>query len=338
MTEATPAATPAPAEAAAEEKPEMTAAESADEQASKDWAEFDTADRTGEPVVEPEPKPEPTAEPAAKPAAAEPAAAKKDDPPAPDIWAGASPEQLAERDALTQKYNVATTEMNRAHGTVGGLQKKINQLETRPPTEEPAGGDVDDPEAAEMFGSDAYKQVKDDYPEVMEPIEAAFKTLEGRIDKVSEQVGGLEVHRTEAVIGEQHGLVLGVHADYDTLAGSPEFRNWFATSTLPQYVRNVVQENSENIVDGAAVVDIVNRFKTETGYKPPTPTPAPKEEAKPDAKPDPKREAQLDSATAPKTKSIPAASHPEPPENDQQAQWEWAERLDAQKAEAEANR
>ncbi len=350
-TDDTPAATPAPdAEAAAEESPNVTAAESADDQAQKDWADFEAVDAAKakgeappaakaelaeEPAAEPpaeatKPPAEPAEEPAAEPAAEEPV---------PDIWEGSTPEQKAAFDAVTTSAAEATTAMKRAHGTVGGLQRTINQLKAKPPTAEPAGGDVEDPEAAEIFGSDAFRKAKEDYPEVLAPVEEAFKALETKLEKkvagISDQVDGITSRQAEVNSDEQYALVIEKHSDYEAVAASPEFSNWFENA--PAYVREGVQRNAEDVVDGAEVISIVRQFKSETGYKSPADSPAP-DGAKPKAKLSPERQAQLDSATSPKPKGVPAASHPEPPEDaSPQEHWDYYERLDAQKAAAAAN-
>lgn len=274
---------------------------------------------------------------------------------APDIWENATPEQKTAFLAATATADTARQEAHRAHGTVSGLQKKINTLEAAEPApasggEAGTGADEDDgsraPKSASIFDTPEFMEAKDEYPEVLGPVENAFKALEGQIADIKGEVGGLSEHRVVEHVNQQYGIVVREHPDYDVLADSDEFQQWYETA--PEYVRDGVMRNGEDVVNGLEVADIVTKFKAETGWVAPKEdpadaadaggadsddSPAPDKGAEPNTAPtDPKRKAQLESAKTPRPKGAPAASHQEPPDDaDPQVHWDYFERLDKQK-------
>jgi len=356
----TPNAPAAALDAAAEET--LDPAAEAEAQQQSDWDDFARADENAA-RAEDQP-PVDTGESEEAPATdATSAAGNEETPgktgtaaaaPANTLWENATPAQKAAYEAATVTANTATQEAHRAHGTVSGLQKKVNALEKElkgsTPAKTPAGagtdndededGTQDEEKSAGIFDTKEFKEAKAEYPEVLGPVESAFKALETQMKEIGGKVGALsDVHATQET-SIQDKIVATEVPDYDAVVDSTEFGKWFETA--PEYVRDGVKRNGNGIVNGLEVVDIVKKFKAETGWVAPTPpasstAPADKGAQPNKPKTDPKRKIQLDSATTPRPSGPPAASGQTPPDDaDPQAHWDDFARMDEAKAKREA--
>jgi hypothetical protein len=223
------------------------------------WAEFEAADaaKAGEAPesaaapTEPEPAAEPEPDQGASDAPAEPEAAKPEPAkaapataetkPAPvvDVWANATPEQLAERDRLIA--------LERTHlGRVRSLQRQLDSGGK--------GGVVTPkaPKAAKSLQSEKGQRLRSEYPEVAEPIAEELDELRSTVAVFVED---REIARRNAA-GE---LVERKHKGYEQTVASPDFAAWL--SSQPAYVRAAAEKNGEWIVDATEAVDILDRYE-----------------------------------------------------------------------------
>lgn len=258
----------------------------------------------------------------------------------PDIWAGATPEQIAARDELAHRARSTS-------GRIGALQRKINSLQA-------AAGQANNDSAKKA--REAVDSLKGDYPEITQPLEHIVAGLDSR----AEADGKLLTDELNAAIAERNDIV-----DEEEAALTRAHPDWFETLTKddnrkkvftawiddqPRSVREAAARNREGITDAAGASDVIGRFKahlasltpTEVTPPPPAITAPPAQQQQPAAPPpqpslNDRRQRQLASTAAPKGNG-PAAVNGLPDANsgDRSAHWNAFEQLDAQRRQAAA--
>lgn len=208
-----------------------------------------------------------------------------------DIWANAPEPLRAAHEATLKERDEATTARKRAEGTVSGLQRKVNEL-AKAPAKAATEGD-----AKMILDSPEYKKAKEDYPEVFESVDKAFKALVAKVDTIA---GKTDAVTTKNHLDEQARIVAAVHPDHGQIAGSKAFADWYETQ--PAYVKSAVERNASAVVNGDEVAALMSQFKRETGWKPTQP-PVANSTGKQKPAEDTRRKVQLESAGTPKGKS-----------------------------------
>lgn len=309
-------AEPAAAEhdAADEDVADAKPAKDASKNASAEPADKPTGDdaKTGKDAVEAEPEQEE----------------------APDPLANASPEVKAAFDALKVRADKAEHENTSNRGRISAYQEELRQQRDaagKPAAAKPSDGTKP---GVKAFATKEFKTFAEDYPEVAKMIEAgvnsAVEEVQAENVTLRKELDGISGEHRAENLNRQFQTVLDAHPDYSKIKGSDEFKEWFKTS--PAYVQDGVKRNSEYIIDGSEVSDIVQRFKDETGFGE-QPAPAGKD-GKPAAAPADtniagKRARQRQSATAVKGGGIPPAGGPP---TDFDGAFDYAVREDERKA------
>jgi hypothetical protein len=322
-----------------DDKPQVGANEPQDDSAEAIWAELEAEeaaaasgqrllpeepaapapDRAEEPdewdaAAEPETKPEPVA--------AQPAPAAEEDP-----WANA-PEPLREswkkeRDRVKELEHRLKSD----GGRISALQRKIDELSRAASTAAqpaaPAAGEQKAPNAAQaaaatsdVFGSDQWKQIEEDYPEIAAPLRAAFASLKDEIEPIKQQSRAVEEDRQRAaLIAEQDRLTQEIPDWNQTLADNGVvFATWL--DVQPRHLREAFERNREAITDAAEAADVVRRFKEHLGTAQPQ-QPAPAGTSQHTGASNERRTRQLASLQAAPAKPAPRSSRPDMTDVDQ---------------------
>lgn len=232
--------------------------------------------------------------------------------PAEDPWADAPEPLRSARDALQRERDEALEKARRAAGSVSGQTRKINELiaenerlrktqrtdEPAGPTDDKAGAPEEDPELA---------RAREEYPEVVLPLERSNEQLRERLDEIGSEVrqrfARMDEDEQERYIDNQAVLLAEAHPDYNEVANSSEFNTW--AQTQPPMVQQAIEKS----FDAEELSLVLSLYKQSTAPAKPA-----ADEPKP-AAPD-RRQAQLDSATTPRTKSPPQIN-PGKPEDDE---------------------
>lgn len=147
---------------------------------------------------------------------------------APDPWANASPEIIAERDRLQAELDAAKRSDIASRGRASGLQRQINALQAESANPKPQGGNGKEPSAGAKALDDKIKQIEEDYPE-MSGLVDMLKAQRAEIDGLKNAVAPvIEADQQEAV-NQQYQIMESRHPDwkhYGNSAMSPEYKAW----------------------------------------------------------------------------------------------------------------
>ena len=256
-----------------------------------------------------------------------------------DIWANATEEQRSAFEAIRKENETTKSNWKRMSGTVSSYQRQIDDLkrQIQPASQEGKAdekkGDDADKADESILDDPEFTQAADDYPEVFGPVKKAISILErrtktaiDRADRAERELSGISQERRDATLEVQAQIVAEAHPDYSSIAGSQQFADWYKTQ--PRLVQDGVQRNAKRIVDGSEVAYIVDLYKSSTGIKTET-TKQPSSGKTPTSGTDPRRKHQLESASTPSSRG-PAKVQGGVPD-DEQAAWEYFERMDQEK-------
>lgn len=198
-----------------------------------------------------------------------------------DIWATASPELRAARDALTSEHKAALDKERHRYnsdiGRVSSFQETIKRLEGQLNTlrtGKDGKGDAQPTKATTqaanaLFDSQEWKEFEEDYPQLAAKQKAILSPLLGRVDGVERDLKGISQERDEKAILSNYDAVLADHSDYPEIKGSQAFRDWYASRKHLRSVADTVARNKDVVVDPTEVSDLLERFKRETNWKSP---------------------------------------------------------------------
>ena len=251
-----------------------------------------------------------------------------------DIWANATEEQRSALEAIRKENETTKSEWKRMSGTVSSYQRQIDDLkrQLQAPSKTDAEKKDDEAKADESILDDPeFTQAAEDYPEVFGPVKKVISVLENRTktaieraERAERELSGISQERRDANLEVQAQIVAEAHPDYSSIAGSKEFAEWYKNQ--PRLVQEGVQRNAKSIVDGNEVAYIVKLYKDSAGISTTTKQPA---SGKPSNSGDPRRKHQLESASTPSNRG-PAKVQGGVPD-DENAAWEYFERMDEQK-------
>lgn len=168
----------------------------------------------------------------------------------------------AERERAEKAENLA-----RSHG--GRLAQTLNELQDLKKSLESKKAEGATPEGEEALEEDErIKQLREDYPEVADPLLEKIAKLEAVVLKLGAGQEAAQGEATEAEIEtlftEQLEALTSKHDDFATVVQSSEYRTWLQRAD--PLVQRVIQENSPRIVNAAECAAILDRFKSETGW------------------------------------------------------------------------
>jgi hypothetical protein len=254
------------------------------------------------------------------------------------------PELKGVREGILKSLNTLVEARARSEGHQGTLQRQVNDLTAQIRRLTQGGGKTGDDKGdgktktAGFLESQEMKQFAEDYPEVAAIVKAAFTQLEGENKSLRERVDGVASRQSDSDLRAEYDLVLGEHEDYEQIAKSETFEEWYAKA--PSFVQSVVERNARRVVNGREVADILNLFKQQTGWKPKAKASgaSPGNPSDPDGKDkstngstDPKRQRQLESSSSPRGKST-AVSRSQSESEDEAEIWKQIDEEESRRA------
>jgi hypothetical protein len=177
-----------------------------------------------------------------------------------DIWATAPPELRAAFEA--ERIRAAALEhADRSNrGRISTLQRQVNASATgAPPSDAPRGA----AKVRAMLDSDSVKNAVSDYGEANAPLVEVMQAQQEILERFEARDNEIEQARTETYLTDQAAKVMSDHPDYNSIAKSTAFRDWYVAA--PEGVRSMIERNAARIVDGPEVSSVVRLFKAETG-------------------------------------------------------------------------
>ncbi|MYE07102.1 MAG: hypothetical protein F4Y04_07790 [Chloroflexi bacterium] len=272
-----------------------------------------------------------------------------------DIWANAPSELRDAFDAEKSRADRAEQRSASDRGRVSALQTRLDTLAGKAPEQHDKAGaaetspDAGDSQDESPFETDEWKTVREEFGDIVEPIEKVLKpfvtdlkAVKAENQRLRDGMQTIGQDRVHSRVLEQEAQVREDHPDYDDIVKSDEFDAW--AQAAPSYIRQGLERNGEAIVDAAEASDLIARFKSDTGYGSngetegdgsgsSTETGAKDangakangkdgDGSKP-AAPSRRRQIQLDSASAPRSKAGEAAVSDKEPETEAEM-WDWA--------------
>lgn len=203
---------------------------------------------------------------------APPEPAPKTEEPAPKVEDAPAPAPIAE--VVAPKYVTEEQferQMSKAFGTLGGLQKLVNDLKAATP----AGQAIEIPD-------EAFAEMAKDFPELAAHLKAtlrgALKNARGTSAATNVDPSTIERMVKDIAVKNEIEALEEEHANWRELVGAPKqeggavdenvlFRKWLATKDAA-YVAKINNSNS-----AAVILRAIDRFKEETKKKPTTTAP-----------------------------------------------------------------
>lgn len=234
-----------------------------------------------------------------KPEGAEPAPEGE---PAPDPWANAPAELIAERDRLQQERDKALHQAKSDATRVAALSRKLTQLSATQPSSAPAP--EAQPTEAQKALDEKIRKLREDYGDIADPLIELIETQRQELNHVRTSLAGMTEAQQAQTIAAETAALETRHPDWRNIAQSPEFAGWL----------EIQPENIQRLAsswDARETSVVLTLFKTEVGGGQGQTEPAPQAQApKPDAATDTRRSQQLDGGRDVRSRPAPAASGP----------------------------
>lgn len=230
------------------------------------------------------------------------------------LWDSAPPELRNEYEALKAENAKIEQKARSATGRATGFQRRYEDLLKAAEPRKTEGDDRADLDAA-------MAALKDDYPEIAQPLQKALGVIEGNVNQLS----AAEERRREAALVElndfveaETSAVLEQHPDYQQVLADngPKFLAW--VDDQPKKVREAFARNAEQIVNAAETAEIVSSFKAYLGQ--PAAVPASQRPTTPSLSA--RRERQLGSTASPSSRHRRPTVSGIPEEGDPQVIWD----------------
>lgn len=182
----------------------------------------------------------------------------------------------AELEAL-RRQNAELLQFKRSNeGRIAAYQRRLEEL-TNP------GKKV-----SKKAESEELKKLREEYPEIAAPLEAAFETQRQELEQLRSSVSHLSEERQTRFLAEQEQALNQAHPDWRDITGKSEFRQW--AGSQPAFVQDALMRNASEIVNAAEASYIVDLYKKSLSQQPPSTDGA--------SKTNERRRRQLDSAAA----------------------------------------
>lgn len=207
-------------------------------------------------------------------------------------WTNASPEDLraavvAARQELASRDHKIRSERGRVsamHRHLEEARQRIAELESRSAPTGADGGkqrggggsapEGDQQGAGELLSSEDWQRAREEYPDLLGPVESAFRTMRDELSQVRKELDPLkqglssqEAQRREAFVEEQTTLLTEAHPDWMDL--TQKHGNEFSAfvEQAPRHVREAALRNWNQIVDASEAADVFGRFKDHLGQQ-----------------------------------------------------------------------
>lgn len=237
--------------------------------------------------------------------------AEEADPPQ-DPWSSAPAELKTDYEQAIARTRALEHAQSSDRGRISALQRQLDELKKGGAAAQPAAKAPANP-----LETDAWKRLKEDYPDLADPIEALLVPIVADVtatkSTVAERAEAERLAQETARYTDNERLlserIKGTYQkDPFELVAQPAFRDWLTSQ--PAHIQKAAANNGERIEDVEEAADLLSRFIGAT--TPQTPAATPNNPAPPLAG---RRRQQLESATAVSSRSPAAvAGVPEDPE------------------------
>lgn len=237
-------------------------------------------------------------------------------------WDSAPPELRNEYEALAAKAAKLEQQARSATGRATGFQRRYEELQKAAQPRKTNDADRAEVEAA-------LAALKDDYPEIAQPLQKALGALEGNVKELADAEDRRRQAATEELnsfVEAETSQVLEQHPDYLEVLGSNADKLAAWIDDQPRRLREAFTRNAETIVNAAEANEIVSSFKAYLGQPAATPADPGRNQSLSS-----KRERQLASTASPSSRHRRPTVSGIPEEGDPQAIWEAFEAADRRK-------
>lgn len=196
-----------------------------------------------------------------------------------DIWANATEEQRAAYKAAQDQLRQLDHADRSNRGRIAALQRQIKQLSNQM-TDDHAekrqssgsgkqkGGQSN--KTPDTFETEDWQKLKEEYPEVLGPVEQALRSRDEQLQQLNERVQtfdqkfqGLDQAHQDAYMAGQEQVLAEQHPDWEQITASRDFMQWYERA--PEPVRAAIEQNAEGIVNAQNAAFALDLFKRETG-------------------------------------------------------------------------
>lgn len=182
-----------------------------------------------------------------------------------DPWKDAPPElrEAHERDLAEIRTRAEQAEVTarRHSGRLSKQEQELAALRARlAPSRDETGAATEEAKTRE----DRRKQLREEYPDSVGPVldelvalEESVRELKGSSDRQAED-------QQQSRLIEQTSLVEKAHPNWETeIANTDAFVKWAVDQ--PEYMKAAIRDNAKVIVSADDVIDVLDRFKRDTG-------------------------------------------------------------------------
>lgn len=186
-----------------------------------------------------------------------------------DIWANAPPELRAARE---KELRDAELRYRSSQGRVSALDRELARLRESQPGQQQQGQNQSE-EASQEADPDKGKPsekesrlaaLREEYPDVAEPILDEIAELRTELAKVSKTTGAFEQQQNQAELTRQETFLTEQHPDWQEAAKDERFAGWL--DEQPTSLKQAFERNFHGIVDGADAALVIGKFKADVGF------------------------------------------------------------------------
>ena len=141
---------------------------------------------------------------------------------APDLWANAPPELIAERDRIQKERDEALHKASSDANRVAALSRKLQSLQT-PASAPPAPAE---PSEAQKALDSKIAQLREDYGDIADPLIELIESQKKELTDVRTVLTGLNEERQAQVIASEQQALEARHPDWRDIAQNPVFAGW----------------------------------------------------------------------------------------------------------------
>lgn len=270
--------------------------------------EFEAAFREASGIeAEPDKVPPETTEEDSEAAPAEPDDAGADLPPADspqtanqEIWANATPEQLAAYEAAERRAKELEHRQKSEDGRVARYQRDRDAMQRKLETLVSAA-QKDGEDLRVLVASEDWQKAKSDYGDDLAPLFNVLERLTDQTAQANERWQQMDTETIEEIETENFYLLDEKAPDWRDLMGRQDFLPWVQSQPKPW--QDVFAQNYERLVDPASTLELVSKFRLHVALNEPAPSPTPVTQL------DPRRARQLDGARS-VTSKTPVVADP----------------------------
>jgi hypothetical protein len=180
-----------------------------------------------------------------------------------DIWANAPAEYREAYEAFKRDsdYRLSATKgrLSAADRELARLRSEQNR---QPGIQQQQDGGKSSNEN-DPFNPEKLAQLREEYGDVAGPLVDAVEALKGDVDQLRRPVAEMEQGQHMARYQEQVDTLAIKHPDWETAFRHGGFAGWYEQQ--PQFIRQAIERNANEIVDGQEAALVLDLFKQSIG-------------------------------------------------------------------------